>query len=336
MALAIPHIVRVAFRLRKALARLRPRAIWVDQEKTLFIAWLAAPRDLPIAVYRAGELSRILPYCRLAWNRSDIALGVSESCLTYLRTTRYAHANFRVVYYGIDVDRVLEDAKSQPEGLPSCSAGGLRVVFPAQLGGPAKGHESGIRAFAKFIEAGRDAHLLLAGCVPPEVSTGFCNRMRKLTCDLNVQEHVHFLGYRHDILSVIRDSDIVLLPSHSEGMPRSLMEGMALAKPVIATRVGGIPELVRDGTDGILVNPGDIEALVKALNVLSDLDVRKQMGNSGQQRIRQSFSVSRQAKEFLSTMDALVERRRLGAADRWKTAVDKSLHPVDQKDEYKS
>jgi glycosyltransferase involved in cell wall biosynthesis len=119
-------------------------------------------------------------------------------------------------------------------------------------------------------------------------------------------------------------------------MPRSLMEGMALAKPVIATRVGGIPELVRDGTDGILVNPGDIEALVKALNVLSDLDVRKQMGNSGQQRIRQSFSVSRQAKEFLSTMDALVERRRLGAADRWKTAVDKSLHPVDQKDEYKS
>jgi glycosyltransferase involved in cell wall biosynthesis len=314
IACSIPHSLMVATRLRKALADLRPRAMWVDQEKTLFFASLAAPPYLPIAVYRRGELRQILSYCTFAWRRGDVALGVSESCLEYLRSTKYAHQTFRLLYDGIDADGVFERAKSAPAHLPSRKPGALRLVFPALLAGPAKGHEFGIRAVARFIEEGGKADLLICGNVPPGVSQEFCDKMRVLAGELNVREHVHFLGYRDDILSVMAKSDIVLLPSLTEGVPRSLMEAMALAKPVIATAVGGVPELVRDATDGILVPPRDVQALTKALRVLTDPNLRERMGRSGQQRVRESFSVTRQAQEFVRIMDGLVEKRRLGAA----------------------
>jgi len=205
----------------------------VDQQKALFVAWLAAPRDLPIAVYVRGELQGIFPYCEWAWRRVDAAIGMSTSSLQYLHSTRYAHGNLQVIYSGIDVDSTLDRARLGPKDFPGTSATAHRLVFPAHLGGPAKGHECGIRAVARFIEAGGQARLLICGSVPPGASSECCNMMRRLASALKVQEYVHFLGYRDDILSVMAKSDIVFLPSFTEGVPRSLMEAMALAKPVI-------------------------------------------------------------------------------------------------------
>ena len=140
--------------------------------------------------------------------------------------------------------------------------------------------------------------------------------MQRLAGELEIQNHVHFVGYRSDIESVMARSDIVLLPSYTEGLPRSLMEAMALARPVLSTRVGGIPELVRDGIDGILVEPGDVEALARALYTLSDPLTRQQMGQAGQQRVRENFSLRRQAHEFTSIMDALASRAAEGVSCR--------------------
>ena len=313
MALSIPHSLRVVARLRKTLADLRPRAMWVDQEKTLFFAWLAAPRALPIAVNRTADLSRILPYCTFAWRRADLTFGVSQSCLQYLRTTNYSHHNFRVLYYGIDSVDVIERAQSKPANLPNSEDGTLQIVFPASLADPHKGHEFGIRAVAEFIRQGGKANLLVCGSVPPGASRAFGDKMFALACELNVKEHVHFLGYREYILSIMAKSDIVFLPSLVEGVPRSLMEAMALAKPVVATAVSGTPELVRDEIDGILVPPRDVPALTEALWALTNANLRNRMGRSGQQRVRESFSVTQQAKEFVSIMDALAETESTGS-----------------------
>jgi glycosyltransferase involved in cell wall biosynthesis len=129
--------------------------------------------------------------------------------------------------------------------------------------------------------------------------------MQALAVELHVQRHVHFVGYREDIESVMARSDVVLLPSHTEGLPRSLMEAMALAKPVVATKVGGIPELVRNGIDGLLVDPGDVDALACALQPLRDPLLRRQMGWTGQRRVLDRFSLRRQAHEFSDIMDAM-------------------------------
>ncbi len=315
MAFFIPHMMNLVSRLRNVLREVQPRAIWVNQQKALFVAWLAAPRDLPIAFYVRVALQSLFPYCAFAWRRADAAIGLSENSLQYLRSTRYAHGNLQVVYSGIDVDSTLDRASLEPEDLPSHNSEALNLVFPA-IFTPAKGHEFGIRAIARFIGLGGQANLWLCGDVMPGGPLEYRKKLQRLTSDLEMQKYVHFLGWRDDILSVMAKSDIVLLPSFTEGLPRSLLEAMALAKPIIATRVSGIPELVRDGTDGILVNPGDVEAIVKALRVLSDPNIRERMGNSGQRRVRESFSLSRQAKQFLSVMDTLAEKRRLGGVNR--------------------
>ena len=103
-----------------------------------------------------------------------------------------------------------------------------------------------------------------------------------------------------DVLrSLYSDCDVLVLPSRNEGWGLALMEAMACGKPVVATRVGGIPELVRDGVDGILVDPGDTKALASAIcRLLNDPSERKRMGASGVERAA-SFSWDNAAEGVL-------------------------------------
>lgn len=308
MFASIPDIAQVVVRLRSVLRNLNPRAIWVDSEKALFMVWLAVPRDVPIVYVARGELHDIRPYCALAWRRISAAVGVSEESLRYLRLTRYARGNLQAIHNGIDVERTLTHARLEPEGLPTHDGSSLWIVFPAYIADPLKGHEVGIRATAKFIAAGGRAELWLCGDVPREVSRTFYDKIRQLACDLGIEPNVHFLGWRDDVPSIMARADMVMLPSFTEGLPRSLLEAMALARPVIATRVGGIPELVRDSIDGILVEPGDVDGIVCALQTLSDPEVRTEMGCAGQSRVRQNFTIRTQAQRFLSMMDILRDK----------------------------
>jgi glycosyltransferase involved in cell wall biosynthesis len=94
-------------------------------------------------------------------------------------------------------------------------------------------------------------------------------------------------------------SDIFLFPSHQEGLPNALLEAMACELPVVASRVGGIPEIVREGVDGLLIKPGDIEGFVHATEILlSDGILRSKMGRTGRERVQEKFSWSRGAEEI--------------------------------------
>jgi glycosyltransferase involved in cell wall biosynthesis len=105
---------------------------------------------------------------------------------------------------------------------------------------------------------------------------------------------VRFLGFREDIPDILIDTDVLVLPSRSEGFPNALLEGMAMACPVVATRVDGIPELVRDGETGTLVAAGDVEAFTAALaRLLDDPAQRRAWGEAGRRRAREDFSEQR-------------------------------------------
>jgi glycosyltransferase involved in cell wall biosynthesis len=305
IALSIPHMAAMVSRLRRTLEQMQPRALWVNSEKALFVVWLAAPPHLPIAVMIRTEMRRIRPYCAPAWRRADAAIAVSAESLRQLDATGHGPSRQHVVYDGIDVHRTLERSKPEPADLSRSAPHSLCLAFPATLAGPLKGHETGIRAVAKLVHSGLETDLWLCGDVPPGVSPAFYHSMQQLASELGVQKHVHFIGYRDDIESVMARSDIVLLPSYTEGLPRSLMEAMALTRPVIATKVGGIPELVRDGIEGILIDPGDVEALARAVRALCDPLTRQRMGQAGQRRIRDRFSLHRQAQAFTAILDGL-------------------------------
>ncbi len=305
LLLAAPDMLRVVLRLRAVLRELRPRAMWVNSQKALFPAWLAAPPSLPLAMFVHNELRAIRPYCALAWRRANAAIGVSDDSLRYLRSTPYAHRTFHVIHNGIDFERVLSQAAGPPEPLPVSAPGRLRVVVPARIS-PEKGHTVALRALARLRELGGRAELLVCGDVLPGATQDYFAGLQRMVAELGLGEAVHFLGWRKDMLAVLRVADVVLLPSLSgEGLPISLMEAMALARPVVAARVGGVPELVRDEQDGLLVERGDAEAMAQALLRMGDAGLRERLGASGRWRVRESFSLQRQATEFVGFMDQL-------------------------------
>jgi glycosyltransferase involved in cell wall biosynthesis len=98
-------------------------------------------------------------------------------------------------------------------------------------------------------------------------------------------------GYRPDAAALIEGCDVFCLPSHAEGLPLVLLEAMSRGKPVVASAVGGTPELVQDGQTGLLVPPGDVEALREALRrLLDDRELARRLGTAGAQRVRDEFS----------------------------------------------
>jgi glycosyltransferase involved in cell wall biosynthesis len=111
-------------------------------------------------------------------------------------------------------------------------------------------------------------------------------------CAYAASEHIALLGERSDVAEQVAQSDVFVLASRSEGMPLSVLEAMAGGLPVIASAVGGVPELVVSGETGLLVRPGDIDALADALHaVLTNPDLRRAMGDAGRARAQHFFDL---------------------------------------------
>lgn len=120
-------------------------------------------------------------------------------------------------------------------------------------------------------------------------------------------ENIQFLGYRNDIKDFLRNIDIFVLPSHSEGFGVSVAEAMALGVPVIATNVGGIPEIIENNEDGIIVNPESPNDLANAIEVLAtNGDLRNKFSKKGKEYIVNNFS----KEKMLNDIDILYENLR--------------------------
>jgi glycosyltransferase involved in cell wall biosynthesis len=132
-----------------------------------------------------------------------------------------------------------------------------------------KGYDHLVRAARRVVDHIPTARFIAAGDIDPILGAPIL----KLVEDLGLKEHVRFLGFRADVPQLLRDFDLFVLPSTSEGFPLALLEAMTCGKAVIATRCGGPEELVRDGVNGHLVPVGDVESLAERIvTVLSNAE----------------------------------------------------------------
>jgi len=129
--------------------------------------------------------------------------------------------------------------------------------------------------------------------------------------DLGISEDVVFAGYREDTDDLLRAMDIFVLPSLSEGIPMALLEAMAASRVVIASRVGGIPEVIDDGVEGFLVEPRDVNGLTETcLRLIQSPVMAKEMGEKARKRVERDFSAEEMAHRVASLYHELIESKR--------------------------
>jgi glycosyltransferase involved in cell wall biosynthesis len=142
-------------------------------------------------------------------------------------------------------------------------------------------------------------------------------KLMAVAAELGIADRVRFLGRRSDVPSVLAALDVAVLCSNTEGSPLAVMEYMEAGKPVVATRVGGVPDLVQEGVTGLLVEPQDPEGLAAAIGQLLDNpDRAAEMGRAGRERRRSEFSIETTARRVEALYEELYAVKAGGESQR--------------------
>lgn len=173
---------------------------------------------------------------------------------------------------------------------------------------PGKGIEYFLRALARVSERIPDARYLIIGS--SYFDPTYKSQLENLAVDLTLTDRVIFTGERHDIPELLREVDLSVLPSLSEGLSNSLLEAMAAELPVVATNVGGNPEIVLDQTTGLLVPPRDPMALGDAMiRILQSPQMARQFAKAGYERVKSKFSLEASVHKTENLYLSLLEER---------------------------
>src|SRR5262249_51955707 len=172
-----------------------------------------------------------------------------------------------------------------------------------------KGFDVLIRATHRLLQEGHDIELLIVGEGDEKTA------LQTLIAELGCSERIRLLGYRSDTRDLYQAMDVFALSSYREGLPNVLLEAMALEVPVVATRIAGIPRLIRDGDNGVLVEPGDLAGLGAALRGLrNDADRRARLSRAGRQTIETGYSFRARMQKVRAIYDRLLGRQTVNAA----------------------
>ena len=308
-----------ARRLREELNRHASKVIHVNcvSSNAYYGLWLRNVMGLPLVVTLHAELTMDASglFQRSAFARglmrrvlteADIVTGCSKRTLDDAEAFlgRPLQDRARVIYNGTNISEM-----SLAE--PHCADRPFMLTLARLV--PQKGVDTLIRAVHWLNQRGCNSHdLVIAGDGPERTA------LEQLTADLGLRKTVHFLGSvaRNKALSLMKSCAFYVLPSRGqEGMPMVLVEAMAAGKAVVATRVGGVPELVLDADTGILVEHDDFSALCNALTRLIDSTPEAiRMGDNARRRA-ESFAWSNVAKQYAETYyEACTRRSDIGCA----------------------
>ncbi|MBA7597473.1 D-inositol-3-phosphate glycosyltransferase [subsurface metagenome] len=207
-----------------------------------------------------------------------------------------------VIYSGIDLNKFRVNIRVKREALgikPRSTVMGTVARLH-----PAKGLTYLLKTLKQVKDTIPEATLLIMGDGPIK------KKLEEETVSLGLKERVIFTGFRQDIPQLLSLLDVFVLPSLWEGLPSSLLEALAMGKPVVATDVGGVREIIQDRVHGLLVPPRDPGALAQAiLWMLKNKKEAQEMAKRGKERVEKYFTVDRMIEETEKLYDELIQEK---------------------------
>jgi glycosyltransferase involved in cell wall biosynthesis len=288
-----------AWRFSRLIKRLAPDIIHAHDPHGVAMASLAlsmgsasSPR-LPalVASRRVDFHLKGNAFSRWKYRQVDCFIAASETIRQMLVADGVLAERTVTVHEGIDVDHVaaapavnVHEAFWLPHGAPV--VGNVAALVPH------KGQRYLIEAAHLVVQQVPDARFIILG------EGELREHLEHLVREHHLEKHVLLPGFRTDVIGCIKGFDLFVMSSVTEGLGTSLLDAMACARPIVATRAGGIPEVVEDEVNGLLVPPRDHTALAQAIvRALNDQGLRRRMGDAGLARVRERFTVERMVDE---------------------------------------
>lgn len=275
-------------------------------------AWRAGTPVIVSALHSTGLPDHVeWPNRRLA-GLTDAFIAVAPSHARYLATSEGCPPNkVCVIPNGVDVERfkTLAANADLARSLELSAETPVAAIVAALR--PEKNHELFLRAAARVRVSCPRARFLVVGDGAERP------KLEAIARDLDLQHAVQFLGTRHDVPELLALTDVLALSSHMEANPVSILEGLACGKPVVATRVGSIPETVHEGVNGFLTPPGDVEAMANRLRqLLQDRDLAQRLGRAGRATVVRDWSLQRMVSGYEDLISGIyLRKRRPGPTD---------------------
>ncbi len=290
---------RMIFELHSLFARLKPDVVHTHLSVLRYSLLPAFLCGIPLRVHTVhnvaeretdspGKIIRHLAF-RLG---KVIPVGVSGKVSETVK--ELYGINAEVIYNGIPVKRFrkIDNRHLRWKIYENVKDSDVVFIHIARFGAQ-KNHRLLISAFRRALRRKRNLKLLLVG------DGELRNEMENIVKAENLERDVFFLGLRKDVPELLSVSDVFVLSSDWEGLPMTVLEAMAAGKPVISTSVGGVPELVKNNSTGILVPPGNETLLCEAMIRLADApDLREKMGKNGQNLVSDFFDIDLSAKKY--------------------------------------
>lgn len=310
----LPELLRLRVRAVRAIREIDPDVLWVMNEKSLTVVGTSPGlRRYPIVLFVRGwgtpnQVSHWLRW--LMRRRTAAVLAVSTATRAQLASAGVPDHKLHLGSSSIDVDKVSRRAR---EPLALELPAGTRqpkILLVAARPERAKGHLTAVRALARLKAGGYDPALWIPGKPAVGADDRFVQELQRLAAELGVADNVHFLGWVENMPALLQACDVAILPSHTEGLPRSILEAMVVRKPVIATPVGGVGDCIVDGRTGLLFPVDDDAALAdRLLRLMQNPTEAEEMVARAQQHVREKFDPGQYTRRITGIFASVARTR---------------------------
>jgi glycosyltransferase involved in cell wall biosynthesis len=312
--LQFPNFLGVMFKTAQVIKQENPDIIHVNLFYSALFSIIPAKFYKKLFIWIAQTPSDLLKYKLLTKFLIFLSNKTILTCKDLVRLAKENGFNtekFRVIYTGLKMEEFRRKESSGNE--IEINNQKIKKPIVAMIGRfdrYQKGHQYFIEAARIINEKMSEVNFLIVGGTANEEEEKFKKELEERVKEIGLSEKIIFTGFYPDLIYLLSNVEIVVIPSLYEAPSAVAIEASAMRRPVVASNVGGIPEVIIDGETGFLVPPKDPQAIAeKVIFLLKNPQIAKEMGEKGYQRIKENFTQERLAREYEKLYEELLKTK---------------------------